>query len=87
MRARKIALLSQRETEMTKLFAWLFAATLVTGLGFAPTFAYAADDAMKDAEESGMDSGDDSTMDDSTMDDSGSDEAPDEDPMEEAEGQ
>jgi len=67
---------------MSKLFAGLFAAALLIGLG-TPTFTFAQDDPMEDAEESSMDSGDDSSMEE----DSGSmDEAP-EDPMEEAESE
>lgn len=51
---------------MTKLFAWLFAAALVLGLGAAPTLTYAAHHEAKEetkspleeAEEGGEDSGD-----------------------------
>jgi len=46
---------------MNKLFAWLFAAALVAGLGAAPTLTYADEhekDAMEEAEEGGEDSGD-----------------------------
>ena len=47
---------------MTRLFAWLFAAALVLGLGAAPTLTYAADQEtkspMEEAEEGGPDSGD-----------------------------
>lgn len=62
---------------MTKLFAWLFAATLVLGLSAAPTLTY-AEDPVEESEEA--------TTDDESMDE-GSDttEAPQEDPMEEAE--
>ena len=66
---------------MTKLFAGLFAATLLLGLGSAPTLTYAQDEPMEEAEEGTMDSGDDS----STMEEDATDEAPAEDPMEEAE--
>ncbi|HUW72448.1 MAG TPA: hypothetical protein VMW05_00195 [Methyloceanibacter sp.] len=69
---------------MAKLFAGLFAAALLIGLGSAPTLTYAQDDPMEDAEDS-MDTGDESMSDDSSMEeDSGMDEAP-TDPMEESE--
>ena len=69
---------------MAKLFAGLFAAVLLLGLGSAPTLTYAQDDPMEDAEDS-MDTGDESMSDDSSMEeDSGTDEAP-MDPMEESE--
>ncbi|HUU25885.1 MAG TPA: hypothetical protein VMW68_10030 [Methyloceanibacter sp.] len=70
---------------MAKLFAGLFAAALLMGLGSAPTLTYAQDDMMEDAEDS-MDTGDETMGDDSTMEeDTGSmDEAP-VDPMEESE--
>ena len=35
---------------MAKLFAGLFAAALLIGLGSAPTLTYAQDDPMEDAE-------------------------------------
>jgi len=69
---------------MAKLFAGLFAAVLLLGLGSAPTLTYAQDDPIEDAEDS-MDTGDESMSDDSSMEeDSGTDEAP-MDPMEESE--
>jgi len=70
---------------MAKLFAGLFVAALLIGLGSAPTLTYAQDDPMEDAEDS-MDTGDESMGDDSSMEeDTGSmDEAP-VDPMEESE--
>ena len=46
---------------MTKLFAWLFAAAFVLGLGAAPTLTYADQhekDPIEEAEEGGEDSGD-----------------------------
>jgi hypothetical protein len=66
---------------MTKLFASLFAAALLIGLGSAPTLTYAQDEPMEDAEEDAMDTGDES----STMEEDTTDEAPAEDPIEEAE--
>lgn len=74
---------------MAKLFAGLFAAALLLGLGSAPTLTYAQDDPIEDAEDS-MDTGDESMSDESMGDDSsmeedsGMDEAP-IDPMEESE--
>jgi hypothetical protein len=68
---------------MAKLFAGLFAAVLLLGLGSAPTLTYAQDDPIEDSEDS-MDAGDESMSDDSSMDDGSMDEAP-VDPMEESE--
>lgn len=60
---------------MTRLFAFLFAAALIVGLGTAPTAIY-AEDSVEEAEEA--------TMDSDPAEDTTEGEAP-EDPIEEAE--